>query len=180
MTDKAVTRGGEQKVPAAQPRRLSVLLQALGIDLASFERFLEWALCEHLVLTLSRTPEVDGYFFERPDALKAFRDILRARTRRAWSEHDLNALFERTRLERTKHYRTPVPYEEYVKLLWQVPWECAKCHRRPPEVVLHVDHIVPASKGGSSRRPNLQFLCREDNLAKSDQREVGDPWLDLR
>ena len=166
--------------PATTPRRISVLLRALGIDTASFERFLEWTLCEHLVFILSRAPEVEERFFEHPQALKDFRDILRDRTGRAWSAHDLGALFERVKLERTKHYRTPVPYEEYLKLLWQVPWECFKCHRRPPEIVLHIDHIVPASRGGSSRRANLQFLCREHNLRKSNQREVGDPWLDLQ
>ena len=47
------------------------------------------------------------------------------------------------------------------------------------DVILHVDHIVPASRGGTSTRPNLQFLCAEHNLRKSNKREVSGPWLDL-
>lgn len=161
--------------------RADVLFRVLGVDRASFERFLEWALSEHLVAVLSRdeTIRTDG-FFARPDALKSFRDMLRQKTGHTWSQHDYEALFERVRADHTRHFRDPVPYEEYLKLLWQVPWECIQCHRSPPDVVLHVDHIVPASRGGPSKRLNLQFLCADHNLRKSNKREVSGPWLDLR
>lgn len=160
--------------------RSRVLLDALGIDEGSFEEFVQWALAEHLVYVLSHDATVrsDG-FFARPNAMKVFRDTLRLRTGRAWSTHDLEALFERVKSEHTQHFRDPIPYEEYLKLLWQVPWECVQCHRRPPEVILHVDHIVPASRGGASKRPNLQFLCAKHNLRKSNKREVSGQWLDL-
>ena len=160
--------------------RAAVLLAALGIDRASFDAFLGWALAEHLVAVLSRDDTIrsDG-FFARLDALKVFREILRLRTGRKWSQHDLDSLFERVKAEHTRHFRDPIPYEEYLKLLWQVPLECVQCRRRPPDVVLHVDHIVPASRGGPSKRPNLQFLCAEHNLRKSNKREVSGPWLDL-
>jgi hypothetical protein len=155
------------------------LLKALGIDDESFNRVLEWALCEHLISSLAGLPEIDKTYFAQPDALKQFRSLLRIRTGRDWSAHDLAALFERVKAEKSTHFRRPVPYEEYLKLLWQVPLVCIECGRQPPDVVLHVDHIVPASRGGASRRPNLQFLCSEDNLRKSNSREVTGPWLDL-
>jgi 5-methylcytosine-specific restriction endonuclease McrA len=78
------------------------------------------------------------------------------------------------------HYREPITYGEYLKLLWQVPLECAACHRKPPEVKLHIDHVVPVSRGGRSKRENLQFLCEADNLKKSNQREVTSSWLTLQ
>jgi len=35
---------------------------------------------------------------------------------------------------------------------------------------LHFDHVIPYSKGGSSRDPkNIQILCAKHNLAKSDE-----------
>lgn len=160
--------------------RAAVLMSALGIDRNSFERFLEWALSEHLVAVMSKDERLGAAgFFSRPDALKAFRDVLQHRTGRRWSQHDLEVIFERVKTEHTTHFREPIPYEEHLKLLWQVPWECVRCSRRPPEVVLHVDHIVPASRGGSSTRQNLQFLCADHNLRKSSNREVSGPWLDL-
>jgi hypothetical protein len=158
---------------------VQLLLGALGLDPESFWRFLEWALCEHLVSILSKSPEIGTDFFDRPDALKLFRNILRSKTRRSWNQHDLDVLFDRVKTEKTQQYRFAIPYEEYLKLLWQVPWECSWCHRGPPDVTLHVDHVVPASRGGGSKRTNLQFLCAEHNLRKSNQREVTKPWLDL-
>ena len=35
--------------------------------------------------------------------------------------------------------------------------------------VLHVDHIIPVSKGGTSDTDNLQTLCQDCNLGKSDR-----------
>lgn len=160
--------------------RVTVLLQAIGIDVRSFQRVLEWALCEHLVAVLASSPELQTGFFTQQDALKQFRKILEARTKRGWTPHDLHALFDRVKSEKSAHYRKPIAYEEYLKLLWQSTLECVQCKRRPPDVILHVDHIVPASRGGSSKRANLQFLCAEHNLRKSNKREVSDSWLDLQ
>lgn len=38
-------------------------------------------------------------------------------------------------------------------------------------VKLHLDHIVPISKGGTNDRSNLQALCSDCNLGKSDSHE---------
>jgi 5-methylcytosine-specific restriction endonuclease McrA len=160
--------------------RVSSLLRVLGIEPGSFNRVLEWTLCEHLVSSLAALPQINKTYFDQANALKQFRSLLRSRTGRNWSAHDLGALFDRVKAEKLTHFRRPVAYEEYLKLLWQVPLVCVACGRQPPEVVLHVDHIVPASRGGLSRRPNLQFLCSKDNLKKSNSREVSPSWLDLR
>jgi len=101
--------------------RIDVLLSAVGIAPESFHRFLEWTLSEHLVMALSNVSDIDDDFFQRQDALRAFRDVLTRRTGRTWSQGDLVALFDRVKLEKTQHFRKPIQYEEYLKLLWQVP-----------------------------------------------------------
>jgi hypothetical protein len=160
--------------------RTALLLRALNIDPDSFSAFLEWVLCEHMVLVLSRLNEINAGFFSRPDALRLFRDLVRKQTGRSWSEQDLNDLYNRVKLTTRRHFRSEVPYEELLTLLWQMPWECARCHKKPPDVILHIDHIVPASVGGESKRHNLQFLCAKHNLTKSNKREFEDQWLNLR
>ncbi len=48
---------------------------------------------------------------------------------------------------------------------------CKMCGASPAknsEVVLHVDHIVPWSKGGATFSENLQTLCAVCNIGKSD------------
>jgi hypothetical protein len=46
---------------------------------------------------------------------------------------------------------------------------CGLCGREPPEVKLQVDHIVPLSKGGTNNIDNLQTLCSDCNLGKSNR-----------
>jgi hypothetical protein len=50
-------------------------------------------------------------------------------------------------------------------------FRCCQCGRSPATdlgVVLHVDHIIPWSKGGETTMENLQTLCSDCNLGKSD------------
>lgn len=159
-------------------RRIFLLLGALGIDSETFEEFLEAALSEHLVNELRSTSRSDSTLFGREDALHRFRTLLENRTQREWSEQDYKALFERVQLASTRHDREPVSYEDLLRLLAESALECAVCHIKPPEAVMHIDHIFPASKGGTSHRKNLQFLCQEHNLSKSNRVEMR-PWLRL-
>jgi hypothetical protein len=48
---------------------------------------------------------------------------------------------------------------------------CTYCGRSPSEhgVVLHVDHKIPVSRGGSNARENLTTACHDCNLEKSDR-----------
>jgi hypothetical protein len=62
-----------------------------------------------------------------------------------------------------------------LRLRWKVllrdRFTCCACGASPAltsGVELHVDHIVPWSKGGETTLQNLQTLCSECNLGKSD------------
>ncbi len=43
---------------------------------------------------------------------------------------------------------------------------CQYCGLHPPQAVLHVDHIVPVSKGGTNDEENLITACDHCNLGK--------------
>lgn len=47
---------------------------------------------------------------------------------------------------------------------------CQYCGAKAPEVVLHVDHIEPVSKGGTNDLLNLIAACQGCNSGKSDRR----------
>lgn len=50
-------------------------------------------------------------------------------------------------------------------------FRCCACGASPakdPSVELHVDHIVPWSKGGETALDNLQTLCSKCNIGKSN------------
>lgn len=63
---------------------------------------------------------------------------------------------------------------------------CMCCGRKPPDVALHVDHIIPRSKAPELELEitNLQILCEDCNLGKSnkdsiDYRITDDELYDL-
>lgn len=76
------------------------------------------------------------------------------------------------------HRRTP--RDPNAALRWRVAnrdgFRCQHCGKSPavdPGVILHIDHIVPWSKGGETALGNLQTLCSECNLGKGTQ-DQGD------
>ena len=53
-------------------------------------------------------------------------------------------------------------------------FKCCMCGRSPattPRLELHIDHIIPWSKGGETIIDNLQTLCSDCNLGKSNLSE---------
>jgi hypothetical protein len=58
-----------------------------------------------------------------------------------------------------------------LKVLNRDNFKCVFCGKSPATdfgTKLHIDHIVPFSRGGKSTLENLQSLCEECNLGKSD------------
>lgn len=43
---------------------------------------------------------------------------------------------------------------------------------------IHVDHVMPLSRGGSNRPDNLALVCQDCNLSKG-RRTLGE-WLEVR
>ena len=47
-------------------------------------------------------------------------------------------------------------------------YTCVECGRKPPQVVLHCDHIISKDDGGTDELDNLQTLCEGCNISKSN------------
>ena len=83
----------------------------------------------------------------------------------------------RNRQEETKSFKffnkSSSPYS-YLKLRFEIfkrdCFKCIYCGRSPKEdgCKLHLDHIIPKSKGGKNIPSNLITSCLECNLGKSD------------
>ena len=64
--------------------------------------------------------------------------------------------------------RKPIPLRIRTEVFKRDAFTCQYCGRKPPEVVLQIDHIKPVAKGGTNDIINLITACRDCNLGKSD------------
>ena len=72
-----------------------------------------------------------------------------------------------------KAHRTPrnINARLRFKIMKRDNFKCCACGASPAKdssVELHVDHVIPWSKGGETVEENLQTLCSKCNLGKSD------------
>lgn len=65
-----------------------------------------------------------------------------------------------------KRARSEMTLKLRYRILKRDNFQCVICGRRPPEVELCVDHIIPVAKGGKSEEKNLRTLCKDCNLGK--------------
>ena len=75
--------------------------------------------------------------------------------------------------ENNEYHKTPrdINLRLRFKVLQRDNFKCCACGASPAKdasVELHVDHILPWSKGGETVFENLQTLCSKCNLGKSD------------
>ena len=75
----------------------------------------------------------------------------------------------------TQYEADPVPLSSRYEALKRAGKRCELCgvadgdYGYKERLPLHVDHIVPRSKGGGNALDNLQVLCRACNLGKSNR-----------
>lgn len=80
----------------------------------------------------------------------------------------------------TGHIRRQTSRDPNSALRWRVAnrdgFRCLHCGKSPARdlgITLHIDHIVPWSKGGETVLQNLQTLCSECNIGKGTQHQFG-------
>lgn len=82
-----------------------------------------------------------------------------------------HAIEKNGKTEYSKENSRNVSLSLRLKVLNRDNFRCIFCGKSPATdfgTKLPIDHIVPFSKGGKSTLENLQTLCEECNLGKSD------------
>lgn len=70
---------------------------------------------------------------------------------------------------KSKRRKTNVPRGMRHEVFKRDNYTCCECGATKKEgATLHIDHIIPVSKGGTDELSNLQTLCTDCNLNKSD------------
>jgi hypothetical protein len=61
-----------------------------------------------------------------------------------------------------------IPREVMLKVVRRDGQVCQLCGKNVPDNELHLDHLIPVSRGGASTVDNLRVLCADCNIEKSD------------
>lgn len=88
------------------------------------------------------------------------------------SKHDMIIMSEYDPLAKYLILTDPkpwyIPAETRDYLIKRAQNVCAICKRKFKKADLHIDHIKAVANGGTAALENLQVLCRNCNLSKSD------------
>ena len=92
--------------------------------------------------------------------------ILEKQKRRNLEKQVLQELINEGEIFPEANKRPPIP-RELVNAVWNR--DGGKCVYCGSNKNIHIDHIIPFSKGGATTLENLQMLCQKCNLEKSDK-----------
>ena len=79
---------------------------------------------------------------------------------------------EQTPIQITAEEKRTIPLKLRLKVFQRDNFKCVFCGASPatdPNIQLHIDHIIPFSKGGKTEFGNLQTLCQNCNWGKGDE-----------
>lgn len=115
------------------------------------------------ILTKKKTPDCSHWVgFLEGDQLQLMEDAVTEFKRNARIPADLK-----------EKNRSKVGPKLRVDIMMRDEYTCQMCGiGRDDGAILEVDHIHPASKGGTNDPSNLQVLCRDCNAGKSDRVDV--------
>lgn len=94
-----------------------------------------------------------------------------AKANRAWARANperIKMYVERRRALQLAH-GAGVTFDQWQAIKTLYEDRCLACGRKPPEIALEMDHVVPLNRGGAHDVSNVQPLCRSCNARKSQQ-----------
>ena len=160
--------------------QLNKLSKLAGIEKEDLIDFMLWSLQENLLFRMRKHRNIISTIRKAPNGLAQFKDLVFKETGIQWDIENLRKYYDEVLIDQDDHYRAKIATCDIMRLIINAELKCVHCGQSPPKVMLHIDHILPVSKGGSSRFENLQFLCKSCNLSKSSKKERGALWINLK
>lgn len=94
------------------------------------------------------------------------------KTRREYGLNEISVKIDYTskpQKQSVKRKRTYIPRGLRKEVFMRDNYTCKECGAKKSDgATLHIDHIIPVSKGGTDTLDNLQTLCSHCNLNKSN------------
>ena len=133
-----------------------------GIEVLNIEEHIEAANKEQEEINRKKSTQRE----EEQEKEKIKERILKNKRKRELEKQAMSELIEGGEVFGQGNKRTPIP-KDVVDAVWnRDSGSCVYCGSSEK---LHIDHIIPFSKGGDDSLENLQILCQRCNLEKSNK-----------
>jgi hypothetical protein len=152
------------------------LVSQLRLDINLLLHEIKWALGEERINRL--TPGYDEFcgWIRHRDGLYQFWRFANARLGVELTLDEARDTWDCINLTLLARRRKALTFQDYLMIAIRSDQKCAFCYKRPPEVSLEIDHILPVSRGGSDLAFNLRFLCQFHNRSRGNRFRWADVW----
>lgn len=155
------------------------LVHQLGLDLKLIFHEIQWSLGEERINRVTPSYEKFREWERKRDGLHQFWHFANSKLNTTLSQEEIVDIWNCVDLTLNARKRRPFTFQDYLMIAVRSDQQCEICHKRPPEVTLEIDHILPVSKGGSETLLNLRFLCQHHNRSRGNRFRWADIWRRL-
>lgn len=153
-----------------------MLAQQLRLDTSLLYKEIYWALGEGRINRVTPTEKQFRDWKRNADGLMQFWASANERLGCELAQDDARDIWECIDLTLHKHQRRPFQFQDYLMIAVHSDQCCDICKKRPPEVKLDIDHVLPCSRGGKELPFNLRFLCEQHNRSRGNRFHWADIW----
>lgn len=148
----------------------------LGLDSTLFFREIQWILEEERINKVTPTYEQFQYWSRQKDGLDKFWKYANSKLCVELTADEVQYIWNCIDLTLNTHQRQAFTFQDYLTLTIRSEQKCELCGKKPPEVILEIDHVLPVSKGGNNVTSNLRFLCQHHNRSRGNRFRWSDIW----
>ena len=148
----------------------------LGLDLGVLLEEIRWALGEERINHVTPTYDQFRLWSRERDGLNRFWEFANLQIDTPLSAEEAHDIWDCIDLTLVARRRKAFTFQDYLMIAIKSDQACEICGKRPPDVTLEIDHIVPVSKGGTDSALNLRFLCQYHNRSRGNRFHWADVW----
>lgn len=160
-------------------KEVEKLVVQLRLDLNLVLHEIQWSLGEERINHVTPTYEQFRDWERQRDGLYQFWNFANSILNIELSQEEVHDIWKCIDLTLNVRKRRAFTFQEYLMIAVRSDQKCEICNKRPPEVTLEIDHILPVSKGGSETPFNLRFLCQYHNRSRGNRFRWADIWRRL-
>jgi len=164
------------KGTSADTREIERIARQLGLDITLLRKEILWSLGEVRINHVTPTYEQFREWSRQKDGPRKFWVFAESQLKAEVTQDEILDIWKCLDLTLNARKRRAFTFQEYLMIAVRSDQKCEVCGKRPPEVYLEIDHILPVSKGGNEMVLNLRFLCQYHNRARGNRFRWADIW----